>query len=162
MAKVPVAALRKWRVTLPSDPKELDEFNLEEYAKKGNFRIDSTPTLRFLNKASLGTSFAMTTLGMGNFISSFLLSTVSHITKKHGHKGWILNNLNASHLDYYYAFFAVLNVFNVIFFLFMTKMYVYKAEISDSIKVLTEELRETTYKASNEGDSRKGRITSEL
>ncbi|KAM1281745.1 hypothetical protein ACFX2H_022180 [Malus domestica] len=345
MAKVPVAALRKWRVTLPSDPKELDEFNLKEYPKKGNFRIDSTPTLRFLNKAavktsstspwmlcsvtqveetkqrlrmipilaatfipstmiaqvntlfviqgttldrslgsfkipraslagfvtlsmlvsvvlydrffvrimqrvtknprgitllqrmgigmvfhvfitvvaslteryrlhlakqhgvvesggqvpitilvllpqfvlmgtadaflevakidffydqapenmkSLGTSFAMTTLGMGNFISSFLLSTVSHITKKHGHKGWILNNLNASHLDYYYAFFAVLNVFNVIFFLFMTKMYVYKAEISDSIKVLTEELRETTYKASNEGDSRKGRITSEL
>ncbi|KAM1924043.1 hypothetical protein ACFX15_021873 [Malus domestica] len=342
MAKVPVAALRKWRVTLPSDPKELDEFNLKEYPKKGNFRIDSTPTLRFLNKAavktsstspwmlcsvtqveetkqrlrmipilaatfipstmiaqvntlfvkqgttldrslgsfkipraslagfvtlsmlvsvvlydrffvrimqrvtknprgitllqrmgigmvfhvfitvvaslteryrlhlakqhgvvesggqvpitilvllpqfvlmgtadaflevakieffydqapenmkSLGTSFAMTTLGMGNFISSFLLSTVSHITKKHGHKGWILNNLNASHLDYYYTFFAVLNVFNVIFFLFMTKMYVYKAEISDSIKVLTEELRETTYKASNEGDSRKGRIT---
>ncbi|RXH78396.1 hypothetical protein DVH24_001914 [Malus domestica] len=337
MAKVIVAALRKGSVTLPIDPKELHELNLEEYEKKGKFRIDSTPTLRFLNKAavktgstspwmlcsvtqveetkqmlrmipilvatfvpstmvaqintlfvkqgttldrslgsfkippaslaafvtlsmlvsvvlydrffvkimrrvtknprgitllqrmgigmvlhilimvvaslteryrlhlakqhgvvesggqvpitilvllpqfvlmgtadaflevakieffydqapesmkSLGTSFSMTTLGMGNFISSFLLSTVSHITKKHGHKGWILNNLNASHLDYYYAFFTVLNILNVIFFLFMTKMYVYKAEISDSIEVLTEELRETTYKASNEGDSR--------
>ncbi|KAM1328742.1 hypothetical protein ACFX2I_012722 [Malus domestica] len=337
MAKVIVAALRKGSVTLPIDPKELHELNLEEYEKKGKFRIDSTPTLRFLNKAavktgstspwmicsvtqveetkqmlrmipilvatfvpstmvaqintlfvkqgttldrslgsfkippaslaafvtlsmlvsvvlydrffvkimrrvtknprgitllqrmgigmvlhilimvvaslteryrlhlakqhgvvesggqvpitilvllpqfvlmgtadaflevakieffydqapesmkSLGTSFSMTTLGMGNFISSFLLSTVSHITKKHGHKGWILNNLNASHLDYYYAFFTVLNILNVIFFLFMTKMYVYKAEISDSIEVLTEELRETTYKASKEGDSR--------
>ncbi|KAM1301786.1 hypothetical protein ACFX2H_012774 [Malus domestica] len=337
MAKVIVAALRKGSVTLPIDPKELHELNLEEYEKKGKFRIDSTPTLRFLNKAavktgstspwmlcsvtqveetkqmlrmipilvatfvpstmvaqintlfvkqgttldrslgsfkippaslaafvtlsmlvsvvlydrffvkimrrvtknprgitllqrmgigmvlhilimvvaslteryrlhlakqhgvvesggqvpitilvllpqfvlmgtadaflevakieffydqapesmkSLGTSFSMTTLGMGNFISSFLLSTVSHITKKHGHKGWILNNLNASHLDYYYAFFTVLNILNVIFFLFMTKMYVYKAEISDSIEVLTEELRETTYKASKEGHSR--------
>lgn len=336
MAEVIVAALRKGSVTLPIDPKELHELNLEEYEKKGKFRIDSTPTLRFLNKAavktgstspwmlcsvtqveetkqmlrmipilvatfvpstmvaqintlfvkqgttldrslgsfkippaslaafvtlsmlvsivlydrffvkimrkvtknprgitllqrmgigmvihilimviaslteryrlhlakqhgvvesggqvpitilvmlpqfvlmgtadaflevakieffydqapesmkSLGTSFSMTTLGMGNFISSFLLSTVSHITKKHGHKGWILNNLNASHLDYYYAFFMVLNILNIIFFLFMTKMYVYKAEISDSIEVLTEELRETTYKASNEDDS---------
>lgn len=336
MAKVIVAAVRKWTVTLPSDPMELHELNLEDYTKKGKFRIDSTPTLRFLNKAavktgsnspwklcsvtqveetkqmirmvpilvatfvpsimiaqintlfvkqgttldravgsfkippaslsgfvtlsmlvsvvlydrffvkimqkltknprgitllqrmtigmllhiiimviaslteryrlnlakehgvvenggqvpitilillpqfvlmgtadaflevakieffydqapesmkSLGTSYAMTTLGMGNFLSSFLLSTVSHITKKHGHKGWILNNLNASHLDYYYAFFAVLNALNFIFFSVMSKMYVYKAEISDSIKVLTEELKETTYKPSNTEES---------
>lgn len=93
---------------------------------------------------SLGTSYSMTTLGIGNFMSSFLLSTVSHITKEHGHRGWILNNLNASHLDYYYAFFAVLNFLNFIFFLFVIKYYVYKAEVSDSIKVLTEELKGMT------------------
>lgn len=105
---------------------------------------------------SLGTSYSMTTLGIGNFLSSFLLSTVSHITKEHGHKGWILNNLNASHLDYYYAFFAILNFLNFIFFLFMTKMYVYKAEISDSIKVLTEELKEATmYRLPNQEDQSK-------
>ncbi|GKV19099.1 hypothetical protein SLEP1_g29396 [Rubroshorea leprosula] len=56
MARVIVAALRKWRVHIPSDPKELFELDLEEYdAKKGKFRIDSTPTLRFLNKASVKT-----------------------------------------------------------------------------------------------------------
>lgn len=93
---------------------------------------------------SLGTSYSMTTLGIGNFLSSFLLSTVSHITKKHGHQGWILNDLNASHLDYYYAFFAVLNFLNFIFFLFVIKYYVYRAEVSDSIKVLTEELKGMT------------------
>ncbi|GMY27071.1 protein nrt1/ ptr family 5.2 [Fagus crenata] len=288
MARVLVAAIRKWRVPIPNDPKELYELDLEEYAKKGKYRIDSTPTMRYLTKASvktgstnpwmlcavtqveetkqmlrmipilvatfvpstmvaqintlfikqgttlqrtvgtfkippaslaafvtismlisvvlydrffvkimqkwtrnprgitllqrmgigllihivimtvasfteryrlsvakehglinggqvpltifillpqfvlmgtadaflevakieffydqapesmksLGTSYSMTTLGVGNFISSFLLSTVSHITKEHGHQGWILNNLNASHLDYYYAFFC--------------------------------------------------------
>ncbi|KAK9906008.1 hypothetical protein M0R45_000133 [Rubus argutus] len=337
MAKVIVAAIRKWKVALPSDPKELYELQLEEYATKGKFRIDSTASIRFLNKAavktastspwrlcsvtqveetkqmlrmipiliatfvpsimvaqintlfvkqgttldrrvgsfkippaslgafvtismlisvvlydrffvkfmrkltknprgitllqrmgigmvlhifimvvaslteryrlnvakehglvenggqipltimvllpqfvlmgtadaflevakieffydqapesmkSLGTSYSMTTLGMGNFLSSFLLSTVSHITKEHGHRGWILNNLNASHLDYYYAFFAILNFLNFIFFLVMTKMYVYKAEISDSIKVLTEELKETTmYRLPNREES---------
>ncbi|CAN1144961.1 Protein NRT1/ PTR FAMILY 5.2 [Linum perenne] len=90
---------------------------------------------------SLGTSYSTTSLGIGNFISSFLLSTVSDITKRNGHKGWIRNNLNASHLDYYYAFFAVLNLLNFGFFLVMIRFYVYKAEVSDSIEVLAQELK---------------------
>uniref|UniRef100_A0A5B6ZRY1 Peptide transporter PTR3-A-like n=2 Tax=Davidia involucrata TaxID=16924 RepID=A0A5B6ZRY1_DAVIN len=332
MARVIVAALRKWRVPIPTDSKELYELDLEEYTKKGKFRIDSTPTLRFLNKASvktgstspwmlcsvtqveetkqmlrmipilistfvpsimvaqintlfvkqgttldrhigsfkippaslagfvtismlvcvvlydrffvkimkrwtknprgitllqrmgigmvfhvfimiiaslieryrlrvakdhgvvengnqvpltifillpqfvlmgtadaflevakleffydqapesmksLGTSYSTTTLAVGNFLSSFLLSTVSNITKKHGHghgHGWILNNLNASHLDYYYAFFAVLNFLNIIFFLVMIRYYVYKAEVSGSMEVLREELEGSKYR----------------
>ncbi|XP_027935728.1 protein NRT1/ PTR FAMILY 5.2-like [Vigna unguiculata] len=93
---------------------------------------------------SIGTSYSTTTLGIGNFISSFLLSTVSHVTKKNGHKGWILNNLNESHLDYYYAFFAVLNFLNLIFFAFVTRFYVYRVEVSDSIDVLAKELKEKT------------------
>ena len=79
---------------------------------------------------SLGTSYSMTSLGIGNFLSSFLLTTVSNITKRNGHKGWILNNLNASRLDYYYAFFAILNFLNFIFFLFVCRFFVYRAEIS--------------------------------
>jgi dipeptide/tripeptide permease len=91
---------------------------------------------------SIGTSYSSTTLGIGNFISTFLLSTVSHITKQHGHKGWILNNLNDSHLDYYYAFFAVLNLLNLVFFTIVTRFYVYRVEVSDSIQVLADELKE--------------------
>ena len=98
---------------------------------------------------SLGTSYSMTTLGVGNFLSSFLLSTVSRITKDHG-QGWILNNLNASHLDYYYGFFAILNVLNLVLFLVMVKFYVYRAEVSDSLIVLKEELKGMTEKVSNE------------
>ncbi|GLT99317.1 hypothetical protein SLE2022_167610 [Rubroshorea leprosula] len=293
MARVIVAALRKWRVHLPGDPKELFELDLEEYdAKKGKFRIDSTPTLRFLNKASvktgstdpwmlcsvtrveetkqmlrmipilvatfipttmvaqantlfvkqgttldrsigsfkippaslgafvtlsmlmgvvlyarffvkimqrwtknprgitllqrmgiglffliivmmvasfteryrlkvarehglvenggqvplksmksLGTSYSSTSMGIGNFISSFLLSAVSDITSRNGRRGWILNNLNASHLDYLYAFFAILNLLNLLFFLAVAKFFVYKAEVSDSMHALPQELR---------------------
>lgn len=89
---------------------------------------------------SLGTSYSMTGLGAGNFISSFLLSTVSGITRNRGHE-WIQNDLNVSRLDYYYAFFAVLNILNFVFFLVMTKLYVYKVEVSDSMEVLKEELK---------------------
>ncbi|KAB1219318.1 Protein NRT1/ PTR FAMILY 5.3 [Morella rubra] len=230
MVRVIVAAIRKWKVPLPNDPKGLYELDLEAYAKKGKVRIDSTPSLRrigsfeipaaslgvfvtlsmlvtivlydrffvkimrrwtknprgitllqrmgigivtiiivmtvaslteryrlsmakehglvenggqvpltvfilfpqyvlmgiadatldvakiefFYDHApesmkSLGTSYHTTSLGVGNFLSSFLLSTVSHITEEHGHHGWIQQkNLNASHLDYYYAFFLIL------------------------------------------------------
>lgn len=98
---------------------------------------------------SLGTSYSSTSLGIGNFLSSFLLSTISDITQRDGHEGWILNNLNKSHLDYYYAFFAVLNFLNFIFFMLMIRFYVYKAEVSDSMHVLTKELKVMKLKASN-------------
>uniref|UniRef100_A0A6N2N272 Uncharacterized protein n=1 Tax=Salix viminalis TaxID=40686 RepID=A0A6N2N272_SALVM len=104
---------------------------------KLEFFFDQAPE----SMKSLGTSYSTTSFGVGNFISSFLLSTVSHITKKHGHRGWILNNLNASHLDYYYAFLAILNFLNFIFFLVVIRFYVYKAEVSDSMEVLAEELK---------------------
>ena len=48
MARPIVAALRKWRVPVPTDPKQLYELDLEEYKKTGKFRIDSSPTLRFV------------------------------------------------------------------------------------------------------------------
>ncbi|RAL54542.1 hypothetical protein DM860_001670 [Cuscuta australis] len=89
---------------------------------------------------SLGTSYSSTTLGVGNFLSTVFLSNVSRITRRNGRGGWILNNLNASHLDYYYAFFAILNVVNFVFFLVVAKFYVYKAEVSDSMVVLRREL----------------------
>ena len=49
MAKVIVAAIRKWNVPLPTDPKELYELNLEDYAQKGKYRIDSTQNLRLVS-----------------------------------------------------------------------------------------------------------------
>lgn len=88
---------------------------------------------------SLGTSYSTTSIGVGSYLSSFLLSTVSRLTAQHGHHGWILNNLNASHLDYYYGFFVILNVFNFIFFLLTARSYIYKAEISKSLEVLRDE-----------------------
>lgn len=48
MLKVIVSAIRKCKVALPSDNKALYELDLEVYAKKGKFRIDSTPGLRYV------------------------------------------------------------------------------------------------------------------
>ncbi|KAK3417246.1 hypothetical protein EUGRSUZ_H02984 [Eucalyptus grandis] len=93
---------------------------------KTEFFYDQAPE----SMKTLGTSYLMITMAVGNFLSSFLLSTVSHITKRHAHHGWILDNLNASHLDYYYFFLAALNILNFAFFLSVAKLYAYRTKVS--------------------------------
>ncbi|CAA3020474.1 NRT1 PTR FAMILY -like [Olea europaea subsp. europaea] len=80
---------------------------------------------------SLGTAYFTTSFGVGYFISSFLLKTVADITEKRG-KGWILDNLNVSRLDYYYAFLAVLCFLNLLYFLLVAKLFVYNTELKDT------------------------------
>ncbi|KAG0472980.1 hypothetical protein HPP92_014837 [Vanilla planifolia] len=53
MARVLVAAVRKCKVSLPKDSSQLYEMNQDEYKKKGQFRIQSTNSMRFLNKAAV-------------------------------------------------------------------------------------------------------------
>ncbi|XP_076906072.1 protein NRT1/ PTR FAMILY 5.2-like isoform X2 [Bidens hawaiensis] len=79
---------------------------------------------------SLGTAYFTTSLGVGYFLSSFILSIVASVTQRNGHKVWILDNLNESHLDYYYALFTVLCVLNFVLFLVAAKNFDYKVEKS--------------------------------
>ena len=81
---------------------------------------------------SIGTSYFTTSLSIGTFFSSFLLSTVADLTKRHGHKGWILDNLNVSHLDYYYAFLAMLSAINFLCFLVAAKFFVYNDDVEQT------------------------------
>lgn len=81
---------------------------------------------------SLGTSYFTTSLGIGHFLSSFILSTVADFTRRNGRRGWILDNLNLSHLDYYYAFLAILSSLNLLFFLVVAKSFVYNVDASET------------------------------
>ncbi|KAG5587498.1 hypothetical protein H5410_047932 [Solanum commersonii] len=103
--------------------------NFVEVAKL-EFFYDQAPN----SMKSLGTAYATTSLGVGYFLSSFLLSTVADVTKKNGHKGWILDNLNVSHLDYYYAFYAVLSFINLFLFIVVARLFVYNTEINKELQ----------------------------
>ncbi|XP_061343376.1 protein NRT1/ PTR FAMILY 5.2-like [Gastrolobium bilobum] len=81
---------------------------------------------------SLGTSYFTTSLGIGSFFGSFILSTVVDITERQGHKGWVLDNLNVSHLDYYYAFMAVLSFINFLCFLVVAKFFSYNVDATEN------------------------------
>jgi peptide/histidine transporter 3/4 len=47
MAQVLVAAVKKWNVPVPDDPKQLHELSLDEYIGSGKFRIDYTSSLGY-------------------------------------------------------------------------------------------------------------------
>ncbi|CAI9107575.1 OLC1v1006959C1 [Oldenlandia corymbosa var. corymbosa] len=80
---------------------------------------------------SLGTAYFTTSIGVGFFMSSFVLTKVAEVTKRDGHKGWILNNLNESRLDYYYALLALLGFINFLLFLVIAKFYSYNFDITE-------------------------------
>ncbi|KAI3806091.1 hypothetical protein L1987_21983 [Smallanthus sonchifolius] len=89
---------------------------------------------------SLRTAYFMTSLGVGFFLSSFILSTVANVTKRNGHKGWILHNLNISRLDYFYEFYAVLSLVNFLLFLVVAKNFDYNAEVNENEQELKEDI----------------------
>ncbi|KAL8092970.1 hypothetical protein AgCh_035012 [Apium graveolens] len=95
---------------------------------------------------SFGTAYYTTSLSMGYFLSSFILTTVANFTKKDGHKGWILDNLNVSRLDYFYAFYAVLSFINLLFFLLAAKYFVYNKEEDEYATIELEDVKGTSEK----------------
>uniref|UniRef100_M8D1A3 Peptide transporter PTR3-A n=1 Tax=Aegilops tauschii TaxID=37682 RepID=M8D1A3_AEGTA len=89
---------------------------------------------------SLGTTFFTSGLGAGNFLNSLLVTLVDRATATRG--SWIGDNLNDSHLDYYYAFLLLLTVANMALFVWVAMRYKYKREfLEDSGAMETE--RET-------------------
>ncbi|TVU18841.1 hypothetical protein EJB05_34956, partial [Eragrostis curvula] len=77
---------------------------------------------------SLGTTFFTSGLGAGNFLNSLLVTLVDRATRRRGGKSWIGDNLNDSHLDYYYAFLLLLALANMALFVWVAKWYKYKRE----------------------------------
>lgn len=82
---------------------------------------------------SLGTTFFTSGIGVGNFLNSLLITSVDKITRSGGGKSWIGDNLNDSHLDYYYAFLIVLSSVNWVMFVWIAKRYAYKNEVVDGV-----------------------------
>ncbi|XP_077239170.1 major facilitator superfamily protein isoform X1 [Tasmannia lanceolata] len=83
---------------------------------------------------SLGTTFFTSGIGVGNFLNSFLVTMVDKISSRGGRKSWIGNNLNDSHLDYYYGFLMVITTINLAAFIWVSCKYNYKNEIREGVE----------------------------
>ncbi|XP_049365612.1 protein NRT1/ PTR FAMILY 8.3-like [Solanum verrucosum] len=72
---------------------------------------------------SLCSALSLLTTAMGNYLSSFILTVVTSITTIGGKPGWIPNNLNSGHLDYFFWLLAALSFCNFVIYVFCAKMY---------------------------------------
>ncbi|KAL6130067.1 hypothetical protein ACLB2K_068448 [Fragaria x ananassa] len=74
---------------------------------------------------SLGAAFYLSVTGVGNFISSGIITLVQVISSKYGEK-WISDNINRGHLDYFYWVIAALSILNLFIYVWIAKGFVYK------------------------------------
>lgn len=75
---------------------------------------------------SLCSALSLTTVALGNYLSSLLVTIVTSISTKNGNLGWIPDNLNRGHLHYFFWLLTVLSVLNMGAFLLVSKWYTYK------------------------------------
>lgn len=74
-------------------------------------------------------ALSLTTNALGNYLSSLLVTIVTSISTKNGRLGWIPDNLNRGHLDYFYWLLAVLSFFNFMIYLLIANLYTYKKAV---------------------------------
>ncbi|KAA8546864.1 hypothetical protein F0562_003293 [Nyssa sinensis] len=74
---------------------------------------------------SLGMAFYLSVIGVGNFLSSFLITIVDHITKKSGNS-WFGKDLSKSRLDKFYWLLAAMNGLNLCIYVLLARRYTYK------------------------------------
>ncbi|GAB2233788.1 hypothetical protein Droror1_Dr00003017 [Drosera rotundifolia] len=72
---------------------------------------------------SMSTGLFLSTLSMGFFVSSLLVSIVHHVSR-----GWLKSNLNKGRLDYFYWLLAVLGVLNFFVFIVLAMKHEYKVQ----------------------------------
>ncbi|KAK4791238.1 hypothetical protein SAY86_031651 [Trapa natans] len=91
---------------------------------KLEFFYDQAPT----GMKSLGTSYYSSSMGLGSFANVFMMNIINTLSKRNGRPGWLTNNLNKSHLDYYYAVMTGLAVVNLFYYLAVAKYYTYNVD----------------------------------
>lgn len=75
---------------------------------------------------SFGSALCMTSISLGNYVSSLLVAIVMKIsTRNEGMLGWIPGNLNMGHLDRFYFLLAALTAADLLVYIAMARWYKY-------------------------------------
>ncbi|XP_019168227.1 PREDICTED: protein NRT1/ PTR FAMILY 7.2-like [Ipomoea nil] len=74
---------------------------------------------------SFASALCMTSISLGNYVSSLLVSIVMRISTTHRMPGWIPGNLNKGHLDRFYFLLAALTTADFVVYILCAKWYKY-------------------------------------
>lgn len=72
---------------------------------------------------TMSTGLFLTTLSLGFFLSSFLVSVVKKVTGNNHGKGWLADNINLGRLDLFYGLVAMLSLINFFLNLICAKWF---------------------------------------
>ncbi|KAJ4836420.1 hypothetical protein Tsubulata_031102 [Turnera subulata] len=74
---------------------------------------------------SFGSALCMTSISLGNYVSSLLVTFVMKISTRDDMPGWIPSNLNRGHLDRFFFLLAALTTADLIIYIFCARWYRY-------------------------------------
>ncbi|RID74927.1 hypothetical protein BRARA_B02002 [Brassica rapa] len=74
---------------------------------------------------SVGMALNLSIFGVGNFLSSFMISVIDKVTSQLCQTSWFDNDLNKAHLDYFYWLLACVSSIGLASYLWFAKSYVY-------------------------------------
>ncbi|KAL5862462.1 hypothetical protein ACOSQ4_003758 [Xanthoceras sorbifolium] len=74
---------------------------------------------------SFGSALCMTSISLGNYVSSLLVTIVMKISKSDDMPGWIPGNLNKGHLDRFYFLLAALTTADLLVYIICARWYKY-------------------------------------
>ena len=74
---------------------------------------------------SVGLALYLSIFGVGNFLSSFLVSVIEEATGRDGKNSWFADNLNQSHLGYFYWLLAGVGAVALGAYVYFAKSYIY-------------------------------------
>ncbi|OEL24968.1 Protein NRT1/ PTR FAMILY 8.3 [Dichanthelium oligosanthes] len=77
---------------------------------------------------SMCTSLALLTIALGSYLSSFIYAIVAAFTATAGSPGWISDNLNEGHLDYFFWAMAAMCTLNFFLYSVFAKNYKFKSQ----------------------------------
>ncbi|KAJ8459791.1 hypothetical protein OPV22_032717 [Ensete ventricosum] len=72
---------------------------------------------------SLCSALSLLTTALGNYLSSFIMTVVASVTTRGGRTGWIPDNLNEGHLDYYFWLLTGLSFLNLLIYVACANRY---------------------------------------
>lgn len=72
---------------------------------------------------SLCSALQLVTTALGNYLSAFILTLVAYFTTRGGNPGWIPDNLNQGHLDYFFWLLAGLSFLNFVIYVICANKY---------------------------------------
>nr|ABR17798.1 unknown [Picea sitchensis] len=75
---------------------------------------------------SLGIAFYVSVLGVASFLNGLVITLVESMSKRGGHEGWLVNNLNRCKLEYFYWLLAIFSAINLCCYVFIANIYNYK------------------------------------
>uniref|UniRef100_A0A0D6QRH6 Major facilitator superfamily (MFS) profile domain-containing protein n=1 Tax=Araucaria cunninghamii TaxID=56994 RepID=A0A0D6QRH6_ARACU len=94
------------------------------YVGQLEFFIKESP----VSMKSMSTGLFQSTLSLGFFLSSLLVTLINKITRHGMNQGWLPNNLNKGKLNYFYWLLAVLSFINLLIFFLFARWYKYMEE----------------------------------